>query len=57
MRLAVVIPGDNLDEPRSQAQDVLPPVEPKQIAREDPVLAPRHFSAKVGEEPWRDSCF
>jgi hypothetical protein len=56
MGFAVIIPGNNLNEARAHIQNLQPTVVPEQIARENPVLAVRHFRAKVGEEPRRNSC-
>ena len=48
--LAVVIPGDNLDERRLEGKHLVPAVGDELFADEDPVLG-----VEVGGEPGRDS--
>jgi len=50
--LAIVIPGDNLDEFRIYSKDMLPAIMPKRITAPGPGLAPVW---QVGEKPWRDT--
>lgn len=49
MRLAVVVPSDNLDHGEALLKDLVPASEEKITRGEDPVLA-----RKVGVEPGRD---
>jgi hypothetical protein len=56
MRLAVVVPGDVLDEARAELQKRVPAVVPEEVGREHPVLAVGDLVAEMGEEPGRRSC-
>jgi hypothetical protein len=56
MRLAVVVPGDNLEELRLQSKDFVPTIKPESVTWEDPVLAIRHLRTVMGAEPGRDGC-
>ena len=55
MRLAVVVPGDNLHEAGAKVQDLVPAVVPEGIRGEDEVLAVRDLRSEMGEEPRRSS--
>jgi hypothetical protein len=46
VRLAVVVPGDYLDEAGAEGEDLVPAAEPEEVAGEDPCLG-----GIVGEEP------
>ena len=55
VRLAVVVPGDDLQVPKfwrpiSEVENLLPPLVPESLGSEQPVLAVRHFLAKVSED-------
>lgn len=51
MRLAVIVPGDDFDETRSELEEVVPAIEPEEIRREYPVLAVGDFIAEMCKEP------
>lgn len=55
VRLAVIIPGDDLKvtkfwRPISEVENLLPPLVPESLGFEQPVLAVRHFLAKVSKD-------
>lgn len=56
MRLAVVVPGDYLHETGLGREDFSPPVIPKEVGGEDPVLAVGDLVAEMRREPGRDGC-
>ena len=43
MRLAVVVPGDDLQEPRFEAEDLIPAIIPQKIRWKHPILAVRNL--------------
>ena len=51
MRLAVVVPSDDLDVMRTELQYLGPTLVPQEIRREYPILAVGHFGTVMGEEP------
>lgn len=53
VRLAVVVPGDDLDKGGLRVENVVPAVLPEQVGREDKVLAVADLDAVVGAEPGR----
>lgn len=56
VRFAVVVPGDDFNEARTEGQNVVPTLIPQQVGREDPVLAVRYLAAEVRGEPRRCRC-
>lgn len=54
VRLAIVVPGDDLDHGKALLDDLLPSVEDERAAREDPVLAVGDLGTVVSREPGRD---
>lgn len=56
MRLAVVVPGDNLHEPRGKLQDRVPAIIPEGVCREDEVFAVGDLGSEMSEEPGRCGC-
>lgn len=51
VRLAVIVPSDDLNEARAKCKNLIPSIIPEQVRRENPVLAIRDFGAEVREEP------
>lgn len=54
VRLAIIVPGDNLNHGEAFLENLVPAVKEERTAGEDPVLAEGHLGTKVGEEPGRD---
>ena len=53
VRLAIVVPGDNLNHGETLLKDGVPAIIQQRTAREDPVLGERHLGPEMGEEPRR----
>lgn len=43
MALSIIVPCDDLDETWTKGQDLIPSLIPKQVPRENPVLAVRYL--------------
>ena len=51
VRLAIVVPGNDFHEARTQLQDLVPAIVPEGIRRENEVLAVSDFGTEMGKEP------
>lgn len=54
VRLAIVVPSNNLNHGESLLEDLIPAVKDQGATGEDPVLAIRDLGTEVGEEPRRN---
>ena len=51
MRLAIIVPSDDLYKLGTQCQDLIPPIEPEKVIGEHPVLAIANFWTVMSKEP------
>lgn len=56
MRLAVVIPSDNLKHGESLLENLVPAIKDQRSTGEDPVLAVGDFGTEMRKEPRRHGC-
>lgn len=54
VRLAVVVPGNNLNHGETLLEDGVPAIKEERTTREDPVLGEGDLRTEMGEEPRRD---